>query len=188
MLRGDCSIRTEGYGFSAEEIDACARRQELLLLELELSDSSQCNCPTCHDGAPQAVLSVDETRRLIDQAKSLGCRRVILVGGEQISHLKEVISHCRSADLTVELFLNHLRLDTAFLEFLKNKNVLLSLESTVPVQPELLEPLRGHLSAIRIAATGDNLNRIPDAWRWARTHGIEPHVQIITPRHFCGAA
>lgn len=183
MLRGDCSIRTEGSGFTAEEIDACIRRQGLLLLELELSGGEVCDCPSCREGNPRSTLSVAEARQLIGQAKALGCRRVIVVDGEEVSpHLKDVIAHCRSEGLGVELFVDRLRVGDGLFEFLRAHNVGVSLEITDPDRLERLEPLGGQLSAVRILATHENLNRIPDAWRWSRSRGVEPHVQVITPR------
>jgi radical SAM protein with 4Fe4S-binding SPASM domain len=77
-LRGDCSIRIEGLGFTAEEIADCAARQGLLSIEIELSGEATCDCPACAV-KPQPVLSSSEMLALIDQLRELGCRRVILI-------------------------------------------------------------------------------------------------------------
>jgi radical SAM protein with 4Fe4S-binding SPASM domain len=179
MLRGDCSIRTEGYGFSAEEIAACAQRQGLLAIELELSASNTCDCPACAGTTPQRILSLDEIHQLIDQAKSLGCRRVILIDCESTSpHLKQTIEYCHAVNLAVELFTAKLNLDH---QFLRGNQVSVSLEISEISDLSNLESLKTHLRAIRFAATLSNIGHIANAWRWARSHKIEPHVQIITP-------
>ena len=179
MLRGDCSIRTEGYGLSVEEITACAQRQGLLAIELELSASTPCNCPTCRGTTPQPVLSIDEIRQLIAQAKSLGCRRVILIDVEANSPiLKPAIEYCRDANLAIELFTTQLCVDP---QFLSDNQVSVSLEVSNISDLSALESLKTNLHAIRFAATPSNMGQIAQVWRWARSHNIEPHVQIITP-------
>jgi len=196
-LRGDCSIRIEGYGFSAEEIAACAARQGILSLELELSSTSECTCVNCRDagGPPRQVLTADEIRELIGQAKSLGCRQVILVDGEteQYPHLEEIVDHLHSEGLRIELFANEV-MTPALASFLHGHNVSMSVPvdalagiDGLPALSALREAGYGEPGnpalAIRISAGEENLDEIPGIWRWARVRGIDPHVQIITPRN-----
>ncbi len=196
-MRGDCSIRIEGYGFSAEEIAACAARQGILSLELELSSTSECTCVNCRDagGPPRQVLTADEIRELIGQAKSLGCRQVILVDGEteQYPHLEEIVDHLHSEGLRIELFANEV-MTPALASFLHGHNVSMSVPvdalagiDGLPALSALREAGYGEPGnpalAIRISAGEENLDEIPGIWRWARVRGIDPHVQIITPRN-----
>ena len=176
MLRGDCSIRTEGYGFSDQEISECAKRQGLLAMELELPGGSTCDCATCREGMARAGLAVDEIRTLVGQAKSLGCRRIILVDARAGSspHLAELVSFCGSEGLAVEVFTS----DAAAASRLPGAKVSLEVRDF----GELDRIDVGGISAIRMAVTPANLGRIPSAWRWGRARGIEPHVQIVTPK------
>jgi len=181
MLRGDCSIRTEGYGFSPEEIAACAQRQGLLAIEIELSASATCDCHTCRIGTLQQVLSRDELRQLVRQAKSLGCRRVILIDVEgNVPDLEQIIDCCRDDELSVELFTTRIQLNS---DFLRDREVFVSLEISDLGELSNLAP---NVQAIRFAATSANVGQIPNAWRWARSNNIECQVQIITPATSAG--
>jgi radical SAM protein with 4Fe4S-binding SPASM domain len=176
VLRGDCSIRTEGYGFSTEEIAACAQRQGLLAMELELGGPSQCDCPSCGEGSPRKPLSLEEIGTLVGHAKLLGCRRIILIDveGGASPNRAGVIGLCRAEGLEIELFTSDASAACNVPE------VAVSLEIHDLENPT--DPLPDNVSAVRIAVTPDNLGGIPSAWRWARSRGIEPHVQVITPK------
>src|SRR3954451_21404510 len=146
MLRGDCSIRTEGYGFTPEEIAACAKRQGLLAIELELPGPPTCDCLSCRTNAAQASLSIDELRHVIDQAKALGCRRIILIDNKSSSlHLKQAIEHSRSEGLDVELFTTQSNLDS---QFLSEHVVSVSLELENLTDLSRLESFKTSLRAI----------------------------------------
>jgi len=60
-MRGDCSIRVGGLGFTSEQITAAVQARGLLSIELDLSSDSECGCEACAP-APQPVLSFEENR------------------------------------------------------------------------------------------------------------------------------
>jgi predicted hotdog family 3-hydroxylacyl-ACP dehydratase/MoaA/NifB/PqqE/SkfB family radical SAM enzyme len=203
-VRGDCSIRTEGLGFSAEEIAACAQRQGLLSLELELSTSNECACASCQSDSESVrqVLSLDEIRDLIGQGVALGVRRVILVDDDTASypHLQQLIQDLRTAQLDVELFTDGVGMTPNVAQFLHNSDVSVALRldardgrygaADSPSLSALAHAgyggANGPRLAVRIPVLSGNIEEIPTTWRWARSNGIEPLVQIITPRRAPG--
>ena len=107
-MRGDCSVRIEGLGFTAQEIADCAQAQGLLSLEINLDSKGPCRCVTCESDPTNAgkVLSVLEILGAVDQAKKLGAVRCILVDGESESYadLAKLIEEVRGRGMQVELF------------------------------------------------------------------------------------
>jgi len=109
-VRGDCSIRTTGAEFSAQDIAACAARLGLLRLELELPPAGNCGCPACAAADREAPppLTPGEIATLAGQAAALGCRRWVLVdeqqGGDCFSpDRKALVEAIRRRGMLVEL-------------------------------------------------------------------------------------
>ena len=202
-------------GFTPGEIADCSRQQGLLSVEIELSASGQCACAACISKTSQPVLSVAEILSVVDQAKKMGARRVILIDSNTgpHPHLQTIISELRKMRMEVELFAADTEITVDFAGFLADSRVNVamdcscdacvaldrrsSLEATQASQPEnfrtiaAIKNLRqagygtpsGPQLAARISVNVDNVEHIPSLWRWARYAGIEPHVQIITPRN-----
>jgi predicted hotdog family 3-hydroxylacyl-ACP dehydratase len=189
-LRGDCSIRLNGLGFSAEEITECAQRSGLLSIELDLQSPRECHCEACAK-SPRAILSTDEISELLRQAISEGARRCIFVNGEASAHpeLRTLIDIAGGLKLDIELIVNPSAIDSDLALFLH--------QSGVSVIAEFGEPIEVAFSHLKRAGYGSsecpslataipvslhNLPQIPDIWRWARNSRIEPYIQIIRPR------
>lgn len=209
-MRGDCSIRIGGLGFSREEIAACAARTGLLSLEIDLALPGDCRCAACQT-SPQAArftLSLSEIHGLLGQAGELGARRCILVDSEPTSYpdLPQLIDHIRGKGMQVELFTSGAAMTDALAKFLRQREVavVLKLDS---LNRDLVNRLAGndhahdaaHAAlanlkqagycgsaeprlAIRTDICDENLSEIPAIWRWVRSQKMEPYVQIITPR------
>ncbi|HWE04094.1 MAG TPA: hypothetical protein VG326_16935 [Tepidisphaeraceae bacterium] len=199
MLRGDCSIRVGGLGFTPEQIDACVQRSGLLSLELELPGSADCSCVRCQSpaAAAQPQLSADEIRSLIDQAQKLGCRRIILIDSDSgaCPFLHDIIDDIRGRAMEAERFIDDARMTPQDVSFHYERRVSLSLPlDSRAADHSQKQAMFKRLSAfgfgragapglaVRISVADDNLAEIPSVWRWARSSGIEPHVQVITPR------
>lgn len=190
-MRGDCSIRIQGNGFTAEQIAACAARQGLLAIEIELSAGDRCACPACQTD-PRSILSVQEVLSLVDQARELGARKVILVDSEagRYPGLANLISELRIRDVQVELIAGDTVITSDFAGFLLDHRVGVSIEHASPA----IENLRaaGYTTdsapnlALRIAVSTDNVHQIPELWQWSRNNRIEPHVQVMTPAGSAG--
>lgn len=194
-MRGDCSIRINGIGFTADEIAACSAKQGLLSIELELSASDRCACTHCLTKAtPESVLSLDEILALIEQARQLGARRVILVDSATgpYPHLRALIESLCANQMEVELFAGDTDITAELASFLREKHVNVSVDLaawSLQRPGAALDQLKNSgygtsgapTLSIRISVNSDNVESIPGIWRWARNNNFEPHVQIIKP-------
>lgn len=192
-MRGDCSIRISGLGFTPDEIVACVARKGLLSIELDLA-VHQCGCAACAD-EPQPPLSLDEIRQLLGRARAEGAKRCILIDSEPTTHpdLRELIDSAHSFAMEVEVFISAAALDPAIARFLRQRQttVVTRFDFSADRFPQaaithLKEAGYSCASApplaVAIEVTEQNLPEIPAIWRWARNEKIDPRVQIITPR------
>ena len=204
-MRGDCSVRVDGLGFASEEIAACVARQGLLSLELELA-AEKCDCAAA-DG-PHEPLPPGEISDLVEQAKTLGARRIILVNGQRrpYPHLQIVIENIRGSAMEVELFTNGAGITADFAKFLCDQDVavvvgldsmsrevhnrLAGWDEAFDVAHQAVKNLTaagygnsGKRLAIRTAVSEQNIGELADLWRWVRRGGITPYFQIITPKN-----
>lgn len=209
-MRGDCSIRIDGLGFSREQIDACVQRQGLLSFEIDLALPGECRCTRCQSSpqAARSTLSLQEIRELVGQAKDLGAERCLLVDSEPESYpeLRQLIDDVRGKGMRVELFTSGAGITSDVAEFLRRSEiaVVLKLDS---LDRDLHNRLVGdehaydavraavvnlkHVGycesaevslAIRTEICDENIGEIPALWRWVRSQKMGPYLQIITPR------
>ena len=81
--------------FKPDEIGQTVEARGLLSMELELTDACNFNCIYCYNRGstaldPRPELTDAEMRGVVQQAKKLGARTVILLGGEPLLYqLKE---------------------------------------------------------------------------------------------------
>jgi len=104
-----CHSFCDESGFSLEEIHQAAAEGRLLTMEVEFSQLCNFNCPYCYlDTRPQEELTSDEIHDLILQARALGVRKVIILGGEPMIYprILEKIHFIRSHGMGVEIFTN----------------------------------------------------------------------------------
>ncbi len=188
-MRGDCSIRIDSLGFTTEEIADCAQKQGLLSLEIELCSTDACTCTACQI-SPQRALSQLELLSLIDQAKSLGAKRVILVD-DAYPHVNWLIKEVRDRELEIELFAGNTAMTLETAQFLFENGVNISVDQSAgstqaPTALSLLAQA-GYGSieyprlSVRIFAHSTNISEIPTIWRTIRSMGFEPHLQTIKP-------
>lgn len=188
-MRGDCSIRVNGLGFGSDEIAACVARKGLLSIEFDLG-VGECHCAAC-ESSPRAPLTSQEVLNVVRQAREEGAKKCIFVDSESASFpgLREAIDGARALGMNVELFVSAGAVDSAMAMFLRER------EAAVVLTPgPEIEKAVSYLKdagycqnssptvAAAISVTEANLSRIGGIWRWARNHGVEPRVQIITPR------
>lgn len=209
-MRGDCSIRIDGLGFSSEQIDACVQRQGLLSFEINLALPGECRCAACQSPqVAQSTLSLEEIRSLVGQARELGAERCLLVDSEPDSYpkLRQLIDDIRGRGMRVELFTTGLGIDGEMAGFLYRNDVavVLKLDSLDrDLHNRLVDDDRAFdvirvavvnlkqagycqsaqpILAIRTEICDENIGEIPALWRWIRSQKIEPYLQIITPRN-----
>ena len=187
FLRGDCSIRVNGLGFDSDEIAACVARKGLLSIELDLA-VGECRCAGCA-ADPQPPLSLEEIRELLGRAREEGARRCIFVDSEPVSHpgLREMIDLARGLGMEVEVFVSAGAIDASMARFLRQRETVVVIKgesSAAIVNLKEAGYCRESAPALSIAieVSEQNISEIPAIWRRIIEEGIEPRVQIMTPR------
>ena len=198
------------FGFTASEVADAVKRGGLLTMEIEFSLKCSFHCPYCY--VPQKEdfddeLTTEEIRDIIIQAKSLGARKIIILGGEPsiYPHIEAMIAYIRDLDLQVEMFTNGSGITPDFADLLHahGVRVVLKMNSFDEALQDRLAGKKGayrviqqalnHLQAagypsndaflaVSTIICSQNINEIPDLWQWLRDRGIVPYVEIITPQ------
>lgn len=198
-----------GLDFTDEDIAGCLRRGGLLSLELEFSKKCNLRCVYCYASAGEALnneLTLPELKDIILQAKDIGARKIILLGGGEpllYDHVREVVEFIRAQGLMQSLFTNGMLITKDLAEFLfKNGvSVVVKRNSNIPEVQNMLGGIKdchekiqagfdrlieaGYPSGntqlgIQTVICRQNLKEIPDLWAWARERGVIPYFEIIT--------
>ncbi len=198
-----------GLGFSQAEIEDCVQRGGLLSLELEFTRQCNLRCLYCYASAGEALvdeLSLSELLEVVDQARALGARRVVLLGGGEpllFPRLPEVIQHIHSLGLSQALFTNGMLLTARMCQFLAQRRVTVVVKhnSFSPPTQDLLAGvagaharIRGGLDLLLDAGYPDaeqrlgiqtilcqpNRDEIEAMWIWARERNITPYFEVLT--------
>lgn len=196
-------------GFEKAEIDDCLSRGGLLSLELEFTRKCNLRCSYCYSSAGNALHGEMPGEKILDvvrQAKELGARKIILLGGGEpllYPRFREIINGIRKLGLSQTLFTNGVLLtpeDCGFL-FESEVNVVVKKNSLDPaVQDELVGVPGAHLGIFRglrfLQEAGfpgggrflgiqtiicrRNFAEIDRMWVWARERGITPYFEVMT--------
>ncbi len=88
-----------------------SRNGSLLSMEIEFNSVCNFRCVYCYaseNGSQRNELTKEEFQDVITQAKELGARKIIVLGGEPMlyPHIMEMIRFIRGLDMDVELFTN----------------------------------------------------------------------------------
>jgi radical SAM protein with 4Fe4S-binding SPASM domain len=196
-------------GFSEREVADCLKRGGLLSLELEFTRKCNLRCVYCYASAGEALeheLSLDELIDVVEQARGLGARRVVLLGGGEpllFPQVREVIQHIHSRGLSQALFTNGLLLTSRLCQFLFEHQVTVVIKHnsfSPPIQDLLagvagahagirrgLDLLMGvgypdaeHPLCIQTVLCRPNRGEIAAMWVWAREHNIIPYFEVLT--------
>lgn len=195
--------------FSDEEINSCKERGGLLSIELEFTRRCNLRCLYCYSSAGESrdnELTLNEIKDVILQAKALGVRKVILLGGGEpllYSGVFDIIDFINSQNMQQVLFTNGLLIDrdTAHRLFNMRIPVVIKHNSFKADVQDYLAGITGAYEKIQqglnnlleagypdsSAALGiqtivcnQNKEEIPDMWRWARSRGIIPYFEMLT--------
>ena len=205
-----CGIMPFSFEFTAQDIEQAVSHSQLLSIEIEFSLKCNLRCPYCYVSAmtdPKNELSSAEIRDVILQARDLGARKIVILGGEPLIYprIMEKIEFIRSQGLQVELFTNglHLTKERARRLFDLGVNVVLKMNSFKDdVQDKLVgapgasKKMRAALRRLKEAGyphgagflavstviCRDNLSELPSLWIWLRDQGILPYFEILTPQ------
>lgn len=200
----------DNFEFSRQDIDLARTENRLLSMEIELSLRCNFKCTYCyvpHESYFDNELSVDEIRDAILQAKELGARKIILLGGEPsiYPNIGEVIQFLNSQDLETELFTNGSGITRSFAQQLHaaKVRVVLKMNSFDPTLQDSLAGKKGAFDIIQKALgnlkeagypSGEaflalstiicrqNRHELVDIWTWIRDNNMVPYFEIITPQ------
>jgi len=199
-----------GSEFDKADIEDAARNGRLLSMEIEFGLQCNFQCQYCYVGqakTPVSELTPDEIRRVILEAKGLGARKIIALGGEPMIYpgILEMLEFIRSEGLAVEVFTNgtHITAGVARRLYDLGVQVVLKMNSfKESVQDELAGmkgafqiiqeafrnlsaagfPSEGHPLAVSSILCNQNLPEIVTMWQWLRDRQITPYFEIMTPQ------
>ncbi|MEK6202341.1 MAG: radical SAM protein [Desulfobulbaceae bacterium] len=196
--------------FTEQEIKEAVAADRLLSMEIEFSRVCNFRCSYCYVPEKREYVgecSRDEIKDVLLQAKELGARKIIILGGEPTiyPHLVEMIRFLKEHDLEIEMFTNGTGIDAEMAAILAaaQVRVVLKLNSR---KREIQDQLAGRVGAFDIIQTAlvnlkragypspdlflalstiicqQNIDELPGIWQWLRDEGIEPYFEVITPQ------
>lgn len=198
--------------FTEEEIKEAVAAGRILSMEIEFSRVCNFRCSYCyvphnHELEGKKELSREEIKDTILQAKELGARKIIILGGEPsiYPHLIEMIRFISAAGLEIEMFTNGTGVDDNLAAELARQRVrvVLKMNSREEAVQDKLAGLHGaakiinqafetlkkagypdneRFLAVSTVICQQNIDELPAMWRWLRSEGIEPYFEIITPQ------
>jgi len=196
--------------FSAEAVREAAAAGRLLSMEIEFSRRCNFRCVYCYVEnrvAGENELSPEESRNVIVQARELGARKIIILGGEPSidPNLPAMLRFIAGLGLDIEIFTNGsgISRELAALLAAGRARVALKLNSRNPELQDRLAgkkgaaavigqalanlreagyPRNGLFLALSTVICRQNLVELPELWRWMRGQNIEPYFEVITPQ------
>ncbi|MDK9708497.1 MAG: radical SAM protein [Desulforhopalus sp.] len=196
--------------FTEQEIRAAVAADRLLSMEIEFSRACNFRCSYCYvEGQAEAAneLSREEIKDIILQAKGLGARKIIILGGEPsiYPHLVEMLRFIGSEGLSIEMFTNGSGIDAGLAAVLAEEKVRIALKmnsrdegiqdhlagkkGALQIINRALTALRGAgypssdlFLAISTVICQQNIAELPALWQWLREENIEPFFEVITPQ------
>jgi radical SAM protein with 4Fe4S-binding SPASM domain len=196
--------------FTEQEIRTAVAADRLLSLEIEFSRICNFHCSYCYveeKTAGSKELSRSEIRDVVLQAKELGARKIIILGGEPsiYPHLVEMILFLHKQGLAIEMFTNGSGIDSTLAAVLAEARVRVALKMNSRNEEiqdrlagkkgafQIINRALGHLKeagypsreqflAISTVICRPNISELPSMWEWLREADIEPYFEIITPQ------
>ncbi|MCD4781859.1 MAG: radical SAM protein [Candidatus Omnitrophica bacterium] len=206
----DCQTRMFNVEFTDQEIREASDRGRLLSMEIEFSTKCNFKCPYCYavdDSFIDKELDKKQIENVILQAKNMGARKIIILGGEPLvySHILEVLAFIRDQGLEVEMFTNGSMINEVVANALFDLgiNVVLKMNSFTKDTQDMLTGVQGSHIMIREAINNilkagypsqkkyvavstiicrQNIHELVDLWIWLRERNIIPYFEMITPQ------
>jgi len=196
--------------FTEEEIRAAAAADRLLSMEIEFSRECNFRCAYCYlenRTAAAGEMSRQEIKDVILQARELGARKIIILGGEPsiYPHLVEMLRFLGELGLEIEIFTNGTGVTDHLAKVLAEErarvvvkmnsrdatiqNHLAGKKGAFEIIGQALERLRraGYPSEELFLAAStvicrQNMAELVDLWQWLRSQRIEPYFEVLTPQ------
>jgi radical SAM protein with 4Fe4S-binding SPASM domain len=196
--------------FTEQEIKEAVAADRLLSMEIEFSRVCNFHCSYCYvEGKVESSdeLSREEIKDVVLQAKELGARKIIILGGEPsiYPHLVEMLRFLGKEELEIEMFTNGSGIDRELAAVLAEERVRVALKlnsrdeaiqdqlagkkgaariinKALSTLQEAGYPSEELFLAISTVICKQNIQELPAMWQWLREEGIEPYFEVITPQ------
>ncbi|WP_440945738.1 radical SAM/SPASM domain-containing protein [Methanosarcina sp. T3] len=203
-----------GYMYGAQEAYEARDSNRLLAIRLETNTSCNLHCRYCYAQSGEDSVKIADfnvLKRIISEAKELGIRSVVVIGGGEPTlypNFRELIAYIDSLGIVPMLFSNTVLMTEELAGFLyeHNASVMGKLDS---LRPEVQDYLAGREGAFEDIKTGLgnllkagfskpaepgklrlgisfvsnklNLEEIEEIWHFCRQNNIFPNMEILTP-------
>ncbi|MCW5204145.1 MAG: radical SAM protein [Candidatus Electrothrix communis] len=202
--------KTYNLEFTEQEVREAVAANQLLSMEIEFSRVCNFRCSYCYVEGKEIwenELSEEEIKGVILQAKELGARKIIILGGEPsiYPYLAEMLRFLGQEGLEVEMFTNGSGIDQELATVLAQEKVrvALKLNSQNEALQDKLAGKKGAHQAIHRALSflreagypgedlylamstvicRQNIEELPAIWQWLREQDIEPLFEVLTPQ------
>lgn len=205
-----CERRVYGAEFNQAEVDKAVKEGRLLSMEIEFNQACNFRCVYCYAAKtadPKIELSLEEGKDIIMQARELGARKIIILGGEPMlyRHIIEMIDFIRANGMTIEIFTNGANITPEVARRLHSHGVTVALKMNT-FDEKLQDTLSGKKGAylqiqeafknlrdagypsegcemgISTIICRQNLGELVGMWRWLRQNNLNPYFEMITPQ------
>lgn len=207
---GSCQAITPNFEFSNQEIEEAVKNNRLLSMEIEFSLRCNFHCQYCY--VPQQPvfdneLNPEEIQSAILQARDLGAKKIIILGGEPMVYARilNMLRFIRGEGLSVEMFTNGFQInaDIAGQFFDLGIDVVLKMNSQNENIQDALAGKKGAYLIIQEAFNNlkqagypakdkrlgistiiceQNFDELIGMWEWLRKQNIEPYFEVMTPQ------
>lgn len=203
-----------GYMYGAQEAYEARNSNRLLAIRLETNTSCNLHCRYCYAQSGEDSVKIADfnvLKRIISEAKELGIRSVVVIGGGEPTlypNFRELIACIDSLGIIPMLFSNTVLMTEELAGFLyeHNASIMGKLDS---LRPEVQNYLAGREGAFEDIKTGlenlikagfsnpaepgklrlgvsfvsnkMNLEEIEEIWHFCRQNNIFPNMEILTP-------
>jgi len=202
------------YMYGAKEAHKARNLNRLLAIRLETNTSCNLRCRYCYAQSGEDSIKIADfnaLKRIISEAKELGIRSVVVIGGGEPAlypNFRELIAYIDSLGIVPMVFSNTVLMTEELAEYLyaHNASVMGKLDS---LNPEVQDYLAGREGAfediknglenlmkagfsnpeepgklrlgISFVSNKMNLEEIEDIWHFCRQNNIFPNMEILTP-------
>lgn len=202
--------KTYNLEFTEQEIREAVAADQLLSIEIEFSRVCNFRCSYCYVEGQETwknELSREEIKDVILQAKALGARKIIILGGEPSIYpqLPEILHFIGQEGLEIEMFTNGSGITQELADVLAQEKVRVALklnsqneelQDTLAGKQGAYQAIQRALGCLREAGypgkglylamstviCQQNIEELPAIWQWLREQAIEPLFEVLTPR------
>lgn len=205
-----CYNKIINFEFDQKDIKHAVENGRLLSMEIEFSLICNFRCQYCYVPNSEELkneLTNDEIRDLILQAKELGARKIIILGGEPMLYpnIFEMMQFIKDNGMAIEMFTNGTNIDKVAAKKLFDYNVTVVLKLN-SFKEDLQDKLAGVKGAYKIiweafhnlkdagypskeailgistVICNENFDELLKMWQWIRDQKMIPYFEMITPQ------